>query len=136
MRASAIVAARRALSTSQRRARNQKPIVPGHNASEASTSAAAEERPAKKMAPSLIGREVPIDEDSWTYSKEREDAIKQTEKWALITFVVTAPIAYGVFWYAGVFEDGGKGTTRRRPEDHEMARSRVETALEQPKTSA
>ena len=39
------------------------------------------------------------------HSDERTSYLAQQERIALIAFVVSAPIAYGAFWYAGVFDE-------------------------------
>ena len=44
------------------------------------------------------------EEESWTNSQARTDSLWQNEKWALITFVATAPIFYGMFWYVGILD--------------------------------
>ena len=41
----------------------------------------------------------------WLHSDERTSYLAQQERIALIAFVVSAPIAYGAFWYAGVFDE-------------------------------
>ena len=41
----------------------------------------------------------------WLHSEERTSYLAQQERIALIAFVVSAPIAYGAFWYAGVFDE-------------------------------
>jgi hypothetical protein len=44
------------------------------------------------------------DEESWTNSQARTESLWQNEKWAVITFVATAPIFYGMFWYVGILD--------------------------------
>ena len=44
------------------------------------------------------------DGEEWTNSQARTDSLWQNEKWALITFVATAPIFYGMFWYVGILD--------------------------------
>lgn len=117
-----------------------KPIVHGHNAPGAAgavpgsggTAAAADE-PAStgRLAPSLFGRREEIVEDAWRDSEERTQSLRETEKWAVITFVVTAPIAYGIFWYVGVFDDPTQSFSRSRKTaaDRDEARARVDAAL-------
>tara|TARA_B110001452_G_scaffold19700_1_gene15867 strand:+ start:502 stop:996 length:495 start_codon:yes stop_codon:yes gene_type:complete len=135
---------RRALTSTpvpRAKARVNKPIVPGHNAPDAAPSsggaAAAADKPRStgKIAPSLFGRREEIVEDAWRDSEERTQSIRETEKWAVITFVVTAPFAYGIFWYAGVFDDPAQSFSRTRKTAPERgstadeARARVDAAL-------
>lgn len=43
------------------------------------------------------------------HSQARTDSLNQTEKWAFITFVATAPIFYGMFWYVGILDESPVG---------------------------
>ena len=43
------------------------------------------------------------------HSQARTDSLNQTEKWTFITFVATAPIFYGLFWYVGILDDSPVG---------------------------
>ena len=49
------------------------------------------------------------DEESWTNSQARTESLWQNEKWAVITFVATAPIFYGMFWYVGILDESPVG---------------------------
>lgn len=118
---------------------HHKPIVRGHNAPDAApgsgvAAAAAADTPKMtgRIAPSLFGRREEIVEDSWRDSEERTQSMRQTEKWAVITFVVTAPVAYGIFWYFGVLDDPSLSFSRSRMQpgaERDEARARVEAAL-------
>ena len=61
------------------------------------------------------------------HSQARAENLRQNEKWALITFVATMPIVYGMFWYVGILDDALESYSKRdRDAAREAARARVE----------
>ena len=78
------------------------------------------------------------DPTPYHYSEARTENLRQTEKWAFITFVATAPLAYGLFWYVGILDDVTKSFSRERAasegddDPRAIARARVDALMGTP----
>ena len=61
------------------------------------------------------------------HSEARTESLRQTEKWALITFVASMPVIYGLFWYVGIWDDALESFTKK---DREAARAAARAKVE------